>query len=73
MIASTYDRIVARSQIKRLQGSSQLIGLVIVHGVCDRYMDHVIAIGLGLALRAVIDNLTDSEYRLTSASSSCYK
>ncbi|KAG1812173.1 uncharacterized protein BJ212DRAFT_1244083, partial [Suillus subaureus] len=29
-------------------------------------MEHVIAIGLGLALRAVIDILTDSDYRLTS-------
>ncbi|KAG1890038.1 hypothetical protein F4604DRAFT_1530666, partial [Suillus subluteus] len=29
-------------------------------------MEHVIAIGVGLALRAVIDILTDSDYRLTS-------
>ncbi|KAG2749184.1 hypothetical protein P692DRAFT_20680790, partial [Suillus brevipes Sb2] len=28
-------------------------------------MDNVIAIGVGLALRTVIDKLTDSDYRLT--------
>jgi hypothetical protein len=33
-------------------------------------MENVIAIGAGLALRAVIDNLTDNDHRLTSAS--CY-
>jgi hypothetical protein len=70
--ASTRDRIAARSQIKGLQParSTQLIGLVIVHGICDS-MDNVIAIGVGLVLRNVIDRLTDSDYRLTGAS--CYK
>ncbi|KAJ8589960.1 hypothetical protein M405DRAFT_706254, partial [Rhizopogon salebrosus TDB-379] len=29
-------------------------------------MENVIAIGAGLALRAVIDNLTDNDHRLTS-------
>lgn len=54
----------------KLKAAGSTLIRVIVHGICDS-MDNVIAIGVGLALRAVIDKLTDSDYRLTGAS--CYK
>lgn len=41
-----------------------LVIVIVLPGACDS-MDNVVAIGVGLALRAVIDILTDSDYRLT--------
>lgn len=54
----------------KLKAARSTLVRVIVHGICNS-MDNIIAIGVGLALRAVIDKLTDNDYRLTGAF--CYK